>query len=127
VLGEWHRVLRSGGRVVFTDPITVTGMIRREEMVARSQGMGEFVFTPPGLDETLLSATGFEDIQVRDVTPNMAAVASAWRGARARHAAELDEHEGSEANADFQHFLEVVERLAAERRLSRLAYLAHKP
>jgi hypothetical protein len=54
-------------------------------------------------------------------------VASAWRGARARHAAELDEVESSEANADFQHFLEVVERLAAERRLSRLAYLAHKP
>jgi SAM-dependent methyltransferase len=127
VLGEWHRVLRSGGRVLFTDPITVTGMIRREEMVARSQGMGEFVFTAPGVDETLLSATGFEDIHVQDVTPNMADLASAWRGARAGHAAELDEVEGSEANADFQHFLEVVERLAAERRLSRLAYLAHKP
>ena len=127
VLGEWHRLLRSGGRLLFTDPITITGLIRREELVARSQGMGEFVFTPPGLDETLLSAAGFDDIRVEDATPNMAAVASAWRGARARHAAELDEVEGSEANADFQHFLEVVERLAAERRLSRLAYLAHKP
>lgn len=127
VLGEWHRVLRSGGRVLFTDPITVTGMIRREEMVARSQGMGEFVFTAPGYDETLLRDAGFAEITVQDVTPNMAAVASAWRRARARHAAELDEVEGSEANADFQHFLEVVERLAAERRLSRLAYLAHKP
>ena len=127
VLAEWHRILCSGGRLLFTDPITITGLIRRDEMVARSQGMGEFVFTPPGLDETLLSATGFEDIRVEDVTPNVAAVASAWRGARARHAAELDEVEGSEPNATFQHFLEVVERLATERRLSRLAYLAHKP
>ena len=57
----------------------------------------------------------------------MAAVAGAWRAARARHEAELDEREGSEANARFQEFLEVVERLAAERRLSRLVFLARRP
>ena len=56
----------------------------------------------------------------------MAAVAAAWRRARARHAAELDRLEGAEANAAFQEFLAVVERLAGERRLSRLAYLARK-
>jgi SAM-dependent methyltransferase len=127
VLGEWHRVLRSGGRLLFTDPITVTGMIRREEMVARSGSMGEFVFTAPGLDETLLKAAGFEEIQVEDVTPNTATVAAAWQRARARHAADLDRVEGAEANARFQEFLGVVERLASERRLSRLAYLARKP
>ena len=47
--------------------------------------------------------------------------------ARARHAAGFDEVEGAEANASFQDFLEVVERLASERRLSRQAYLARKP
>jgi SAM-dependent methyltransferase len=46
-------------------------------------------FTAPGHDEALLQAAGFEGTEVKDVTPNMAAVASAWRGARARHAAEL--------------------------------------
>jgi SAM-dependent methyltransferase len=126
VLGEWHRVLRSSGRLLFTDPITVTGMIRREEMVTRSGSMGDFVFTAPGVNETLLSSAGFEVMQVEDVTPNMATVAAAWGGARARHAAELDQLEGADANANFQEFLGVVERLASERRLSRLAYLARK-
>ena len=126
VIGEWHRVLRSGGRLLFTDPIVVTGMIRREEMIARSGSMGEFVFTAPGLDESLLEDAGFEEIRVEDVTPNMATVAAAWRQARANHAADLDGVEGSEANAAFQEFLATVERLARERRLSRLAYLARK-
>lgn len=127
VLGEWQRVLRPDGRLLFTDPIIVTGMIRREEMVTRSGSMGDFVFTAPGVDERLLDSAGFELMQVEDVTPNMAAVAGAWRGARARHSAELDRFEGADANADTQAFLGVVERLASERRLSRLAYLARKP
>jgi SAM-dependent methyltransferase len=127
VLRDWHRVLGPGGRLLFTDPIVVTGMIRREEMVLRSGGMGEFVFTAPGLDEELLRAAGFDDIRVEDKTLNMAAVAGAWRGARARHESELDEREGGETNARFQDFLGVVERLASERRLSRLAFLARRP
>jgi len=44
-------VLRPGGPALFTDPLTVTGLIRREEMVVRSCSRGEQVFTPPGLDE----------------------------------------------------------------------------
>lgn len=127
VLRDWHRVLRPGGRALFTDPIVVTGMLRREEMLVRSRGMGEFVFSPPGLDETLLRAAGFDEIQVEDRTPNMAAVSGAWRAARARHSSELDEIEGAEANAAFQEFLRVVERLASELRLSRPAFLARKP
>ena len=51
LLGEWHRLVHSRGRILFTDPITLTGLLRREEMIVRSDGMGEFVFTPPGLDE----------------------------------------------------------------------------
>ena len=127
VLRDWQRVLRPGGRLLFTDPIVVSGMIRREEMVLRSGGMGEFVFTPPGLDEELLRAAGFDEIQVEDRTPNMAAVAGSWRAARARREAQLDEREGHEAYARHQDFLEVVERLASERRLSRLAFLARRP
>lgn len=127
VLSEWHRVLRPGGRVLFTDPITVTGMVRREEAIVRSGGMGEFVFTAPGVDERLLAESGFADIRSDDVTENMERVASAWHAARADRAAELDRIEGAKANAAFQRFLEVVASLARERRLSRIAYLARRP
>ncbi len=127
VLGEWHRVLRPGARMLFTDPIIVSGMIRREEMIVRSGSMGEFVFTAPGVDDQVVRDAGFVDIRVEDVTENMSLVASRWRAARARHKDDLDRIEGVDGNAAFQHFLDVVDTLARERRLSRLAYFATKP
>jgi cyclopropane fatty-acyl-phospholipid synthase-like methyltransferase len=127
VLREWHRVLRSNARMLFTDPITVTGPIRREEMIVRSGSMGEFVFTPPGVDEQLLRDAGFVDIRVEDVTQNMDDVASRWRAARELHRHELDRIEGAAESAAFQRFLEVVAALARERRLSRLVFVAAKP
>jgi len=126
-LGEWHRVLRPGARLLFTDPIVVTGMIRREEMIVRSGSMGEFVFTPPGLDDQLVRDAGFVDVRVEDVTANMSEVAARWRDARELHREDLDRIEGAEQNRAFQHFLDVVDILARERRLSRLAYVAAKP
>jgi SAM-dependent methyltransferase len=127
VLREWLRVLRPGAGLLFTDPIVVTGMLRRDEILARSESMGEFVFTPPGVDERLVGDAGFLDVRVEDATPNMWEVPRRWRGARAQHRSELDEIEGREANAAFQRFLEVVETLARERRLSRIAILARRP
>ncbi len=127
VLEEFHRVLRPGGRVLFTNPITVTGILRREEMTIRSRGMGEFVFTAPGVDESLLAEAGFTEVRMEDVTPNMERVASRWGEARERHAAELQEIEGAEEFAWLQEFLGVVHLLARERRLSRLVYVGRKP
>ena len=126
VLREWRRVLRPSGRVLFTDPITVTGLLRREEMILRGGAMGEFVFTPPGLDQRLLEEAGFADVRAEDVTENAARVAAAWHAARVRRSADLDEVEGAEQNARTQSFLWTVANLAAEQRLSRLAYLARR-
>lgn len=125
-LREWRRVLHPGGRALFTNPITVTGLLRREEMLTRSYGIGEFVFTPPGLDERLLREAGFDDIRVTDMTESSVQIATAWRAARERRAAELDEIEGVEQNASTQRFLATAAELLRERRLSRLAYLAHR-
>ncbi|HXO09786.1 MAG TPA: class I SAM-dependent methyltransferase [Solirubrobacteraceae bacterium] len=124
VFGEWHRVLRPGGRALFTDPLTVTGLLRREEILLRSGSLGEQVFTAHGVDERLLRAAGFDEVRIEDVTPNMAAVAAGRRRARARHAAELAAVEGEQGNAAYDRYLAVVELLARERRLSRWAYLA---
>jgi SAM-dependent methyltransferase len=123
-LDEWHRVVRPGARILFTDPITVTGLLRRDEMITRSAGMGEFVFTPPGLDEAMILSAGFTDVQVYDHTDNMAKVASDWAAARERRAADLERVEGVEASASLTKFLSVVGLLALERRLSRLVYVA---
>jgi SAM-dependent methyltransferase len=127
VLAEWHRVVRAGGRILFTDPITVTGMLRREEMMIRSAGMGDFVFTPPGVDASLLEAVGFTDIEILDHTDNMATVASNWHDARVARAGDLERVEGIEASHSLTDFLAVVALLARERRLSRLVYVAHRP
>ena len=127
VLGEWHRVLRPGGRMLFTDPIIVTGMIRREEMIVRSGSMGEFVFTAAGIDDQLIRDAGFVNVRVEDVTENMSDVAKRWHAARATYKDDLDRIEGAEENAAFQHFMHIVDTLARERRLSRFAYIATKP
>jgi SAM-dependent methyltransferase len=126
VLRDWHRLLRAGGGVLFTNPITVTGLLRREEMIIRSGGMGAFVFTPPGLDERLVRGAGFVEIRVEDVSENPARVAAAWHAARQRRSTELDQVEGADQNASTQRFLSTVAILARERRLSRYAYTARR-
>lgn len=75
----------------------------------------------------LLQAVGFDELRVEDVTANMAAVSTARRRARAGHVAELDELDGVQARVDYDQYLSVVELLAIERRLARLAYVARKP
>jgi SAM-dependent methyltransferase len=126
MFAEWRRILRLGGRVLYTDAVVVTGPLRREEMLARSGSMGEFVFTPYGADEPLLRAAGFVEVRIDDVTDNIAAVAGNWHAAREGLGRELDESEGPDANEAFQDFLATVRRLATDRRLSRLAYTARR-
>ena len=125
VLKEWHRVLKPGGRLLFTDPIVLTGPITNAEVAIRAS-IGFFLFVPPGLDEALLEEAGFKVERVEDRTPNMAENAAGWLIARARRESDLREIEGDELFDGQQTFLETAARLAEERRLSRFAILARR-
>jgi SAM-dependent methyltransferase len=123
VLRDWHRVLKPGGRVLFTDALVVTGPVTHEEIATRSS-IGYYLFVPPGVNEAMLREAGFEILAVKDVTANAAEVASRWHDARARHRAALVTREGETNFEGLQRFLRCVRTLSAERRLSRFAYLA---
>lgn len=125
VLEDWHRLLRRGGRVLFTDPIVVTGQLSNAEIRERS-AIGFFLFTPVGHNERLLEQTGFRLLDVEDVTEAVATVSRTWREARARRRDRLVPLEGEEAFEGVQRFLDVVHVLASERRLSRYMYLAER-
>jgi len=126
VLAEWHRVLKEGGRVLFTDPVIVTGLISNEEIAIRSS-IGYFLFAPPGENESLLAKAGFEMVRTEDVTQNVALVAERWHKARISHREALVGLEGERTFDGLQRFLAATQVLAREQRLSRHAFLARKP
>jgi len=124
-LAEWARVLKPGGRLLFTDPIVVTGALTNEEIAIRSS-IGFFLFVAPDTNDRMLADADLELTYKEDLTEALATSASNWHAARAKRTVELTELEGETTFAGQQRFLEVAARIARERRLSRFAYAARR-
>lgn len=126
VLRDWHRLLRAGGRLLFTDAMIVTGLVSNEELATRSS-IGRYIFLPAGENERLMAEAGFTVLGADDLTAAAASIAARWRAARAEHHAALVQREGADHFEGLQRFLACVQRLSEERRLSRYRYVAENP
>jgi len=120
------RVLRPGGRLLFSDGLVIGGILSHEEIATRSS-IGYYAFSPPGENERLMKQAGFRTLQVTDSSPSAAGIAKRWHDAREKRREQLVAAEGEANFAGLQRFLSCVQRLTSERRLLRYVYLAEKP
>jgi SAM-dependent methyltransferase len=122
---EWHRVLKSGKRALFTDPVVITGPVSNEELAARSN-IGFFLFVPLDVTKNLIEEAGFKLIRCDDVTRNIELTSGRWHASRQKHREDLIKLEGEERFEGLQKFLSTVHKLTGERRLSRFVFMAEK-
>jgi cyclopropane fatty-acyl-phospholipid synthase-like methyltransferase len=124
-LKEWNRVLKSGKRALFTDPVVMTGPVSNEELAARSN-IGFFLFVPLEVTTQYIREAGFNLLRCEDVTGNIELTSGRWYASRERHREDLLKLEGQERFEGLQKFLSTVHKLTRERRLSRFVFLAEK-
>lgn len=125
VLGDWARLLRQGGRVLFTNSAVVTGPLTNAEVAVRSLS-GFLLFVPCGYDERIIAECGLRLVACEDRTSNIAEVAERRKNARESRRSALRRIEGDAVYENQQAFLSLAAQLARERRLSRLVYVSEK-
>ena len=124
-LREWHRVLKPGRRLIFTDPVVITGPVSNEELAARSN-IGFFLFVPLETTQGFIKDAGFKLLRCEDVTENIELTSGRWHASRERHREDLIKIEGEERFNGLQTFFSTVHKLTSERRLSRFVFVCQK-
>lgn len=125
LLRECRRVLKSGGRLLFSDALVVNGALSNEEIATRSS-IGYYVFVPRGENEQLIREAALTLAQAQDTSERAATIAQRWRDARARRTPALCQIEGNANFEGLQRFLGCVHTLTRERRLARFLYVASR-
>jgi ubiquinone/menaquinone biosynthesis C-methylase UbiE len=125
VVTEWARVIKPGGKLLFTNASVLTGEATHEELAIRGN-FGLQVYVAPAIDDRAIEAAGLQLMIKEDTTEQVATIAYRWHEARAKRESGLRECEGSEAFERLQAFLAVASLLAREGRLCRYLYLAQK-
>ena len=123
LFGEVARVLRPGGRFLFTDAGVVTGAVSNAEIQARSV-YGHSQFAPIGWNERLLEAAGLRLLETEDRTPSVLTNAGGRLAAIRAHREELERATSADQVDRQVRNLEVVIALTGRRALSRVMYLA---
>jgi len=125
VLANVFRVLKPGGRFLFSDALVIGGLVSHEEIATRSS-IGMYFFSPPGENERLIKQAGLKLLEARDTTRSAAMLSKRWHDARDKRKSALVAIE-TEANfIGLQRFLTCVHSLTSERRLLRFLYVMEK-
>src|SRR5262249_41064234 len=120
---EVARVLRPGGRFLFTDAGVVTGSLSNEEVRKRSiHGYTQFVAV--GWNERLLESAGLRLIETENRNMSVLKIATRRLASMQTHRAELERVSGIAAFEAQRDYLETVVGLSRRGAVSRMMYLA---
>jgi SAM-dependent methyltransferase len=123
---EVLRILRPGGRFLFTDAAVLTGAISNDEARRRS-AISYAQFVPPGLNEKLLASAGLRLLETENRTSSTFETARARLTVYGKYRTDLELLSGAQAFHSQLEYLETVAELARRAALSRMMYLAEKP
>lgn len=126
LLTEIFRILKPGGRFLYSDALIIAGQISQHEIEVRST-VGLYIFSTPGQNESLLTAAGFAKPKTIDTTAETARIANNWFNARKKRRRMLVDQEGEDIFAQQQALLACAAHLAEEKRLLRYIFVTQKP